>query len=435
MTQMEKAKKGKFTGEMRKVASQEGCSPDKLSEAISRGRAVFPCNGRRKVEKACVIGEGFRTKVNANLGTSQDCAQLKEELAKLKVAVKAGADTIMDLSTGGDLDKIRREVLAHSPVPVGTVPIYQAAIEAVSKTGSIFNMEEEAILAIIEKQMEDGVDFVAVHCGLTQATLERVRHSGRLTNIISRGGAFLAEWMIVNKKENPLYASYDRLLSLARAHDVVLSLGDAMRPGCLADATDGAQLQETIILGELAERAWKENVQVMIEGPGHIPLHRVEANIVMIKELCHGAPLYVLGPLVTDVAPGYDHITAAIGGAAAGAAGADFLCYVTPAEHLRLPTVEDVREGVIVTRLAAHSADIAKGVAKADEWDRKMSTARAARDWKAQIRLSLDPQRAKELRGQRMPREDDVCTMCGSYCALKQIEGYFRSRKKKSPKH
>jgi phosphomethylpyrimidine synthase len=325
----------------------------------------------------------------------------------------------MDLSTGGNIDDVRREIIRHSTVPIGTVPIYQAAIETVGRKKAMVEMTVDDIFAVIERQAEDGIDFITVHCGLTREAARRLKKEGRLMDVVSRGGAFTIEWMAYNKKENPLYEYYDRLLELARSYDLTLSLGDGMRPGSIADATDRAQVQELIVLGELAQRALEKDVQVMIEGPGHVPINQIETNILLQKQLCHGAPFYVLGPLVTDAAPGYDHITSAIGGALAASYGADFLCYVTPSEHLRLPTIEDVREGVIASKIAAHAGDIAKGVKGAMERDIAMSRCRKNLDWKGQIEASLDPVKAKALRDSRTPAEDDVCTMCGEFCAIK----------------
>jgi len=421
MTRLEKAKKGIITDEVKRAARIEGVQAQFLQEGIARGEIALVKNRRHKRIKPLAIGKGLRTKINANIGTSKDHQSLKEELTKMKVAIAYGADTIMDLSTGGDPDKIRTTILKESTVPVGTVPIYQAAVEAVRKKMSIVQMESDEIFRVIEKQVEDGVDFITVHCGLTRESARRLRDEGRLLGIVSRGGAFTVEWMAYNKRENPLFEDYDRLLEIVRAYDVVLSLGDGLRPGCLADATDRGQVQELIILGELAERAWAKGVQVMIEGPGHVPINQIETNVKLEKHLCHGAPFYVLGPLVTDIAPGYDHITSAIGGALAGAYGADFLCYVTPSEHLRLPTIQDVREGVIASKIAAHTADIAKGVHGALERDIKMASARKKMDWRSQFRLSLDPERSRELRKSSRPEDKKVCTMCGEFCAIKLL--------------
>ncbi|MEK7826113.1 MAG: phosphomethylpyrimidine synthase ThiC, partial [Nitrospirota bacterium] len=346
MTMIEDARAGRITDDMMLVAKEEGFPAGKIAEGIGSGKVIITKNRLHKGIKPLGIGTGMRTKVNANIGTSSDHQSIEEEIEKLSVATEAGADAVMDLSTGGDLREIRRRILFSSLIPVGTVPIYQAAVTAVERHGFIGKMKEDEIFDAIEADGEIGVDFVTVHCGVTLGTLERLKKEGRILDVVSRGGAFLFEWMIYNEKENPLYERFDRLLEIAKRYDMTLSLGDGLRPGCLADATDRAQIQELIILGELTERAWKEGVQVMIEGPGHMPINQIEMNVRIQKELCKGAPFYVLGPLVTDIAPGYDHIVSAIGGAVAGAAGADFLCYVTPAEHLRLPTIEDVREGV-----------------------------------------------------------------------------------------
>ncbi|OGP30021.1 MAG: phosphomethylpyrimidine synthase, partial [Deltaproteobacteria bacterium GWC2_42_11] len=385
---------------------------------IADGNIVITKNKKHDIEPLA-IGKGLRTKVNTNIGTSQDRVDMALELEKLKTAVEAGTDAVMDLSTGGDIDNIRKAIIKESLVSVGTVPVYQAALEAVKKGKSFVEMEADELFDIIRRHADDGVDFITVHCGVTRRSIERIKKEGRIMGIVSRGGALTAEWMNYNKKENPLFENYDRLLKIAKEYDMVLSLGDGLRPGCIADATDRGQIDELITLGELTEIAWKEGIQVMIEGPGHMPLNQIEANILLQKRLCHNAPFYVLGPLVTDIAPGYDHITSAIGGAIAAKAGADFLCYVTPSEHLRLPTVEDVREGVIASRIAAHAGDIAKGVKGAMDWDMNMSRARKALNWDEQIRLSIDPQKARALRESSPPSDKDVCTMCGSLCAIK----------------
>jgi len=422
MNQLREAKKGNLTPEMIKVAKEEGLEPEFIGERMAKGQIIIPKNIRHNLRSPKAIGAGVRTKINTNLGTSTDYVDLNYELKKLKVAIEAGTDTVMDLSTGGDLDEIRRSILKSCPLPVGTVPIYQAAIESISEKKALIRMTKDKIFEVIQRQAEDGVDFITVHCGLTRMSLERLKKEGRLTDIVSRGGAFLTTWMIANDEENPLYEEYDRLLEIAKKYDLTLSLGDGLRPGCLADSTDRAQVQELILLGELAKRAYEEDVQVMIEGPGHIPLSEIRTNVLLEKKLCHNAPFYVLGPVVTDIAPGYDHITSAIGGAYAASSGADFLCYVTAAEHLRLPTVEDVREGVVVTRIAAHIGDIAKGIKGAMDWDIKMAKARKKRDWQQQIRLAIDPNLARKMREESKPHISDVCTMCGEYCALKLVE-------------
>ena len=429
MTQRTDAQRGLITKEMKRVALEEGVSPEWLREKVAMGRIAIPANRNHKGVKAIGIGEGLRIKVNTNLGTSSDRSDLKEELKKLKVSIDAGTDTVMDLSTGGDISAIRAEILKHSSIPLGTVPIYQAAVKAVRKRKSLAKMRTEDLFEVIEAQAEEGVDFMTLHCGVTRHTVERLRLDPRILGVVSRGGSFLVEWMIYNGRENPLYEHYDRVLEIAKKHDVTLSLGDGLRPGCLADATDRAQVSETILLGELTERAWAEGVQVMIEGPGHVPLDQIEANVLLEKRLCKGAPFYVLGPLVTDISPGYDHITCAIGGAIAGRAGADFLCYVTPSEHLKLPSVEDVKEGVIATRIAGHAADIARGNRKALERDLEMARARKSFDWKRQIELSIDPEKAGRFHEQGKSGEEDVCTMCGEFCAIKRVKDFFRNDK------
>ena len=428
MTQMVEAQKGIITKEMKRVALEEGVSPAWLREKLASGRVVIPANPNHKRLKPIGIGEGLRIKVNTNLGTSSDHCDLEEELRKLKVSIQAGTDTVMDLSTGGDITAIRKEILKHAPIPLGTVPIYQAAVKAIQKRKALAKMRAEDLFEVIEAQAEEGVDFMTVHCGVTQHTVERLRLDRRIMGVVSRGGAFLVEWMIYNGQENPLYKHYDRLLEIVKKHDVTLSLGDGLRPGCLADATDRPQVAETILLGELTERAWAEGVQVIIEGPGHVPLDQIEANVLLEKRLCKGAPFYVLGPLVTDISPGYDHITCAIGGAIAGRAGADFLCYVTPSEHLKLPSVEDVKEGIIATRIAGHAADIARGNRKALERDLNMARARKSFDWQKQIELSIDPEKARRYHEEGKSAEDEVCTMCGEFCAIKRVKDFFQSR-------
>jgi phosphomethylpyrimidine synthase len=427
MNQKIEAQKGIITKEMEIVAREEGVSSEWLREKIASGRIVIPVNRNHPGVKPVGIGEGLRIKVNTNIGTSSDHIDLEEELKKLEVSIQAGTDAVMDLSTGGDIDAIRKEIIRHSSIPVGTVPIYEAAIEAVRKRKALTKMRVEDIFEVIERQAGEGVDFMTVHCGVNRNSVERLRRSRRLMGVVSRGGSFLIEWMIYNDQENPLYEHFDRLLEIAKAYDITLSLGDGLRPGSLADATDRPQVEELIILGELTERAWVEGVQVMIEGPGHVPLDQIEANILLEKRLCKGAPFYVLGPLVTDISPGYDHITCAIGGAIAGKAGADFLCYVTPSEHLKLPSVEDVREGVIATRIAGHAADIARGNKRAFQRDFEMSTARKNFDWEKQIELAIDPIKARRYHEEGRSGEGDVCTMCGEFCAMKRVKDFFEN--------
>jgi len=425
MTQIEFAKLNKILPQMRFVSKNEGMSSELLKTRIKEGKIALIKNSKRKINP-CAVGEGLRVKVNANIGTSKDSSGINKELRKMAVAIKYGADAVMDLSTGGDIKKIRRLILKNSTVPVGTVPVYEIAIIAAKKRGSISRIRTQDILETLEAQASEGVDFFTIHCGITQNVIERLKKQKRLINIVSRGGSFLAEWMIVNKKENPFYEYFDDILKIAKKYDVTLSLGDALRPGSVADATDRPQIQELITLGELADRARKNNVQVIIEGPGHVPLDQIEANIILQKRLCNNAPFYVLGPLVTDIAPGYDHITGAIGGALAAFYGADFLCYVTPSEHLRIPDEEDVKNGVIAFKIAGHAADIAKRVPGAMNWDKAMSELRVKRDWKGQIKKSIDPVKAKKYRNSSISVDKDFCTMCSDYCSMKIMEQCFK---------
>ncbi|UCH45192.1 MAG: phosphomethylpyrimidine synthase ThiC [Nitrospiraceae bacterium] len=426
-TRIDLAREGFITDEVREVAGDEGISPEQLSRDIAEGLSVISRNVKHDI-RPLGIGRGLRTKINANIGTSKDRVSLEEEMDKLDVLIKYGANAVMDLSTGGPIKDIRRLMMRKSTIAVGTVPIYQAVAKAAEDKGSIAKMSADDLFQVIEEQAAEGVDFVTVHCGLTRKTIEILREDGRILDIVSRGGAFLVEWMIYNDRENPLYEDYDRLLDLSRKYDLTLSLGDGARPGCLADATDRTQIDELLTLGELRDRAVKEGVQVIIEGPGHVPLNQVELNMKMQKEICKGAPFYVLGPLVTDIAMGYDHIAAAIGGAIGGAAGADFLCYVTPSEHIRLPNIEDVKEGVIASKIAAHAADIAKGVKGAIEMDNEMARRRKALDWNGQIELSLNPEKVKSWRAEVPPTESQVCSMCGEFCAIKTVEEALRKK-------
>jgi phosphomethylpyrimidine synthase len=428
MTRIELAKKGIVTDEVKVVAAAEGITPEQLSEDIAAGTSVIPININHKISPIG-IGRNMRTKVNANIGTSKDKISIEEEMEKLAVLVKYGADAVMDLSTGGPIKELRKMMLAKSPVAVGTVPIYEAAVRTAAQKGSISRMTADELFGVIEEHAAEGVDFVTVHSGLTMRAVERLKEEGRILDIVSRGGSFLLEWMIYNEKDNPLYEQYDRLLEIALKYDMTLSLGDGMRPGCLADATDRTQLEELLTLGELRDRAVEANVQVIIEGPGHVPLNQVELNVRLEKEICKGAPFYVLGPLVTDIGMGYDHVSAAIGGAVAGAAGADFLCYVTPAEHIRLPSIDDVKEGVIVSKLAAHAADIAKGVKGAMDADIKMAKCRKALDWNGQIAMSLNPDKVREWRAEVPPTETEVCSMCGEFCAIRTVERALKKGK------
>ncbi len=421
MTRVQKAKEGIVTPEVTRCAEREGVPAETLSRDIAEGVTVILRNCIHEIEPVAV-GRGLRTKVNANIGTSKDRVSIEDELRKLDVIVRYGADTVMDLSTGGPIKELRQMILKHSPIPVGTVPIYEAAVRAAERHGSIVKMTPDEIFEVIEEHGRDGVDFITVHCGLTLRAVEHLRKEGRVLDVVSRGGAFLLEWMVYNERENPLYEHYDRLLEIAYRYDMTLSLGDGLRPGCLADATDRAQIEELITLGELHQIALERGVQSMIEGPGHVPLHQIETNIRIQKHLCKGAPFYVLGPLVTDIAVGYDHIAGAIGGALAAWAGADFLCYLTPSEHIRLPSLEDVKEGVIASKIAAHAADIAKGVPGASDRDLQMARYRKALDWEGQIRLSLDPDKVRRYRQEAPPQESEVCSMCGEFCAIRTVE-------------
>ncbi len=419
-TILEQVRRGQTPPALLAVARHEGVDPELVRAGVAAGTIVICRPGRGRGARPAGVGAGLSVKVNANLGTSQSRSGLQGELIKLKTTIEAGADAVMDLSTGGDLDLIRAAIVKASPVTVGTVPVYQAAVDTLARhPGRLDRLEPDALFGAIDRHGRDGVGFVTVHCGLTLQSLGHVRSQGRVLGIVSRGGAFLAEWMTRRGAENPLYADYDRLLEIARRHDLVLSLGDALRPGCLADATDRAQVQELVTLGELVRRAREAGVQAMVEGPGHMAMDQIQANVLLEKRLCEGAPFYVLGPLVTDCAPGYDHITSAIGGALAAWAGADFLCYVTPAEHLGLPGLEDVRQGVIASKIAAHAADLARGNAAALARDRALARCRQALDWAGQQRLALDPSTVAARRKSGELPSGDVCTMCGPYCSIK----------------
>jgi len=418
-TLIDRLKNGDDCPEISAIALDESVDPAALADSVLAGKVAVPRNISRDF-RALGIGSGLRTKVNANLGTSMEFCSLEEELTKVKVALAAGADTVMDLSTGGDLRAIRAAILQQASVPLGTVPIYQTAVDSQQGSGAIIGFTGDDLFKTIEEQARQGVDFMTVHCGVTRSVIDALTKQGRVADVVSRGGAFLIAWIIQNDKENPLYAQFDRLLEIASRYDVTLSLGDGLRPGCLADASDRAQLQELITLGELVKKARQANVQVIVEGPGHMPYDQIEANMRMEKELCDGAPFYVLGPLVTDIAAGYDHINAAIGGTLAAIAGADYLCFVTPREHLGLPTVEDIHEGVMASRIAAHAADIVKKVPGAWERDLQMAQARKGLDWQAQVRLSLDPAKAERMRRERQTT-GEACTMCSDFCAMKLV--------------
>lgn len=433
-TQMELANKGSITDEMQFVAEQEQLSIDKLRQRLVDGRIIITKNVDRQNVKPIGIGEGLSTKVNANIGTSAEICDPALELEKARISIKYKADTLMDLSTGGDLDEIRRNIIREIDIPIGTVPIYQVAIEMLNKNKAIVEMDEDTIFNVIERHAKDGVDFMTLHCGVTKNITEYLKKYPRLMGVVSRGGAFLVAWILHNDMENPLFTNYDYLLELAHQYDFSISLGDGLRPGCIFDASDWTQMTELLTISELVKRAHAANVQVMVEGPGHLPLNHIQANMQLQKSLCDGAPFYVLGPIVTEIAPGYDHITCAIGGTLAAMYGADFLCYVTPSEHLGLPNVEDVKNGVIASRIAAHAADIVKLGERASEWDHKMAIARANLDWETQFNLSIDEEKAREIfsRAHELKTSDEdliPCTMCGEFCALKIISKYLGEKK------
>jgi phosphomethylpyrimidine synthase len=404
---------------MAAAARNEPLSADAIRSLVDEGRAVVLTSNVSPPARPCAVGTGLRTKVNANIGTSKDYADLENELEKLAAAEAAGADAVMDLSTGGDIRAVRRAVIEAAAVPIGSVPVYSAAANAAARGASVLEMTADDMIDAVREHMADGVSFVTIHCGVTREVLRTLDAGRRVCGMVSRGGTFLASWMRHSGQENPLYERYDELIDLAREHDCTFSLGDGLRPGALADAMDRPQVHELMVLGELRDRATAAGVQVMIEGPGHVPIHQIEAQVRLEKELCGDAPFYVLGPLVTDVAPGYDHITSAIGGALAASVGADFLCYVTPSEHLSLPDVEQVRQGVIAARIAAHAGDLGKGLAGAAEWDARMSASRRRRDWDGQLECCLDPEAARRIREAGRPADEDVCSMCGEYCVFK----------------
>lgn len=420
-TQIMSANEGIITDEMRTVAEAEGVSPEFVRDGVKDGSIVILKNNQRKDSIPVGVGAGLSVKINANIGTSNEKSGLENELKKVKVIEETGADVLMDLSTGKGIDEVRKQIIASTKLPIGTVPMYQAGKEALDEYKNIAKLSKEKLFSDIEKQCKDGVDFITVHCGVTKFVIDQLEKQKRVTGIVSRGGAMLACWIKATGKENPLYEYYDELLEIVKKYDVVLSLGDGLRPGCGADAGDRAQVAETIVLGELVKRAKAKGVQAMVEGPGHVPLNLIPSMIQTIKQLTDNAPLYVLGPLVTDIAPGYDHITSAIGGTLAALNGADFLCYVTPAEHLGLPDVEEVREGIMASKIAAHAADVAKGNKKAIERDKKMSIARKDLDWKLQKELSLDPAKFDGISFE----EEKPCTMCGDYCSMKIFREYF----------
>ncbi|MDD4690624.1 phosphomethylpyrimidine synthase ThiC [Eubacterium aggregans] len=417
-TQMDAARQGIITEEMKRVAEKEGIRTEDLMALMAQGKAIIPCNKNHVALDPAGLGSMLKTKINVNLGTSRDLTDLSMELEKVQSAVDLGAEAIMDLSSYGDTQKFRRMLTKECPAMIGTVPIYDAVVYYHKP---LIEITTEEWLDIVRMHAEDGVDFMTIHCGINKETAVKFKRNKRLMNIVSRGGSIIFAWMEMTGKENPFFEHYDEILDICRQYDVTMSLGDACRPGCLQDATDASQIEELMTLGELTKRAWEKDVQVMIEGPGHMPINQIAANMEIQKTLCHGAPFYVLGPLVTDVAPGYDHITSAIGGAIAASNGAAFLCYVTPAEHLRLPDVADVKEGIIAARIAAHSADIAKGIPGAMDWDNAMSAARKKLDWKGMFDLAMDPEKARAYRESSQPEKEDTCSMCGNFCAVKNM--------------
>ena len=417
-TQMDAARKGILTKEMKAVAEKENFDPQELMRLVAEGKVAIPANKRHICLEPNGIGSMLKTKINVNLGTSRDCSDLDMELKKVNDAVAMGAESIMDLSSFGDTGKFRRKLTFECPAIIGTVPIYDAVVYYHKPLKEITSREW---IDIVKMHAEDGVDFMTIHIGINKNTADRFKEAKRLTNIVSRGGSIIFAWMEMTGLENPFFEHFDEILEICQEYDITLSLGDACRPGCIADASDISQIEELITLGELTQKAWNKNVQVIIEGPGHMPLDQIAANMKIQQTLCKGAPFYVLGPLVTDIAPGYDHITAAIGGAIAAASGASFLCYVTPAEHLRLPDLDDVKEGIIASRIAAHAADIAKGIRGASDWDQKMSEARKRLDWEKMFDLSIDPEKARRYRATGKPEKEDTCSMCGNFCAVKNM--------------
>ena len=419
-TQMEAARKGIITSEMKKVAAKEYRTEEEIRAWVAEGKVAICANKNHKCIDPEGVGSMLRTKINVNLGVSRDCKDYDVEMQKVQAAIDLGADAIMDLSSHGNTIPFRRKLTSECPAMIGTVPVYDSVIHY---QRDLATLTAKDLIDVVRLHAEDGVDFVTLHCGITRKTVERIRAGSRKMNIVSRGGSLVFAWMSMTGEENPFYQYYDEILDICEKHDVTVSLGDACRPGCLADATDGVQIEELVRLGELTERAWKHNVQVMVEGPGHVPLDQVAANMQVQRTICHGAPFYVLGPLVTDIAPGYDHITAAIGGAVAAMNGAAFLCYVTPAEHLALPNVDDVRQGIVASKIAAHAADIAKGLPGARDRDDRMAEARRRLDWEAQFAEAVDPATARAIRDARLPEDDhaDTCSMCGKFCAVRSM--------------
>ena len=433
-TQLDRARDGEITQEMKEAAVYDDVSPEFIRDGIANGHIVIYGNPQRK-STVVGIGQGLRTKINASIGTSPDIIDFDMEVEKAKVAEKAGADTLMELSTGGDLGEIRKRVLDSTSLTVGTVPLYQAAMETIEKKGSVVKMESDFLFEIIERQAQDGIGFMAIHCGINMITLERLRKQGyRYGGLVSRGGSFLTAWMNHNKKENPLYEEIDRLIDIMKKYDVILSLGNGLRAGAVHDSTDRAQIQELIMNSEVAEYAQKKGVQIIVEGPGHIPIDEIEANVIIQKRMSNNAPFYMLGPITTDVTPGYDHISSAIGAALSSRYGADFICYVTPPEHLALPTADDVREGVMAAKVAVHVGDMVKLKDKVKNHDLKMGIARRDLDWKTQFETAITSEKAEEIRKSRPPMEEETCTMCGPVCSLKGVMEYYEDDLKDSRK-
>jgi phosphomethylpyrimidine synthase len=424
MTQIENARNGSISQQLKTVAANESIPEEQLRQLVADGKVVIPCNKNHKNLLPIGIGKFLRTKINANIGTSGDYNKIEDELKKIDMVIKYEADTVMDLSTGGDVDKIRRALIERSTIPFGNVPIYQMAKDIAAKGGTFVEMTFAQMLEYMEIQAEDGVDFMTIHAGLTRRAVEKLRQQGRKAGIVSRGGSITTGWMLHNNKENPFYEHFDEILAMARTYDVTMSLGDGLRPGCLADGSDWGQMEELLTLGELVKRSKAAGVQVMVEGPGHLPIDQIEMNIKLQKALCDDAPFYVLGPIVTDIAPGYDHITAAMGGAIAASVGADFLCYVTPTEHLGLPDENDVKEGIIASKIAAHVGDIAKKIPGAIDRDNRMAKARKELDWKTQEKICIDPERFRQVRAERSS-STDACSMCGDLCVYKILQDKF----------
>lgn len=418
-TQMDAAKKGIITEAMKIVAIKEGKPVEEIRALVAEGKVAIPANKNHKSLSPEGVGQGLRTKINVNLGISKDCCDCEKELDKVRTALEMKAEAIMDLSNYGKTAEMRKTIVEMSTAMLGTVPIYDA-LGYYDK--DLKDLTAREFLDVVEKHGQDGVDFVTIHAGLNREAVETVKRNKRLTNVVSRGGSLLFAWMEMNNAENPFFEYYDELLDICAKYDITLSLGDALRPGSINDASDASQIKELITLGELTKRAWEKNVQVIIEGPGHMAINEIEANMIMQKRLCHGAPFYVLGPLVTDIAPGYDHITSAIGGAIAATYGADFLCYVTPAEHLRLPNLQDMKEGIIASKIAAHAADIAKGAKGARDWDNEMSQARADINWEKMFDLAIDPEKARRYRAESKPHDEESCSMCGKMCSMRTMK-------------